>query len=168
MIKKLYLVPILLAGFLATFGTYHLVHAQSGSGSGSAVVAVDAAVSPDPVPAPTGEAPGAPESKSGVPDPIDDTGGFIGETTSSFQRGAYLNFALLLIFGIVVVAKKYIAWLRVGWRAIAVSVVLSAVTTMILALAQGASPTLAWGLGILGNAALVAINGKGEPAPDKA
>jgi len=162
---------LLLIGFALIYGTFIIATAAAQPGSGSATATLDAAHGSamavyDAAPA-TGEAPGAPAADPPIPDPIDDTGGYVGEVTSSFQRGAYLPVALLLMYGLITVLARYVAWLKVGWRKVAVTVATAALGTAVTALAQGAAPTLAWAINIVGGAVLIALNGKGDPAPAK-
>lgn len=157
---------IALISFATLFSLFLLVRqAAADDGSGSTAPTATATAF-DAAPA-TGEAPGAPVADPPIPDPIDDTGGYVGEVTSSWQRGAYLSLALVLIYGLISALSRYVAWLRVGWRKIAVTVATAALGTAVTALAQGAAPSFAWAVNILGGAILIAINGKGEPPPAK-
>lgn len=98
------------------------------------------------------------------PSPIDDPGGFAGVVRDSWKEGAYLPVVLLLLYGGLLVAKKYVPWLRVGRRAAATAAVLMALSTAIAALGSGAVPTAAGLLSALG--AGLALYLRPEPASD--
>lgn len=89
-------------------------------------------------------------ARAPLPSPVDDPGGFAGVVRDSWKEGAYLPVVLLLLYGGLLVAKKYVPWLRVGRRAAATAAVLLALSTAIAALSSGAVPTAAGLLSALG------------------
>lgn len=84
------------------------------------------------------------------PSPVDDPTGFAGVVRDSWKQGAYLPVVLLMLYGGLLVALKYVAWLRVGRRAAATAAALTALSTAIAALSSGAVPTAAGLLSAIG------------------
>ena len=61
---------------------------------------------------------GSGSGSASVPDPIDDTGGWLSDAIAAFRAGQYLSVVLLVIFAGVRLAQAKIAWLAVGRRAV--------------------------------------------------
>lgn len=99
-------------------------------------------------------APPAPVVK--IADPVSDPGGWLAEVRKNYQGGSYLTVTLLILFGALIGARRYIAWLNVGKRVAVVAAVLATLTAVITALSGGATPSASLFLNALaGGAALL-------------
>lgn len=91
-----------------------------------------------------------------IADPVSDPGGWIDSVRTNYQNGSYLTVTLLILFGALIGARRYIAWLNVGKRAALVAAVLAMLTAVITALSGGATPSVSLFLNALaGGAALM-------------
>lgn len=121
-------------------------------------VTLDAGVAPAP-------APTAPETK--LPDPATQPQESIGLVTSLYKAGQLVPMLIVLGFFVLTLLQKWIAWLRAGWRKLAVTAALAGLGMLAERIASGTTPNLAMMLGALGVVFSAIVNFKGEPAAPK-
>lgn len=97
-----------------------------------------------------------------IPDPVDDTAGFVDEAKEAFQSGAWLQVLLLGFVAAMVTIKRWVPTLNVAIVAIAGT----AATALYAALQDGQAPTVALGVNALAAAALLYY--RNNPAPPAA
>lgn len=112
------------------------------AGSGSAVVIPAAAPLPDPVAAPV-------ES--------------LGLLQLAWKGGGLPATLIVVLFFALTLARKYVAWLREGWRRLVVSALLGGLVILVERIAAGTTPTLGMVLGAMGAAIGLLTQAKGEP-----
>ena len=111
-------------------------------GSGSAVAIPVAAPLPDPVEAPV-------ES--------------IGLLARAYKGGGLVSALILGLFFALTLAQRWVAWLRQGWRKLAVSSLLVGLAILCERIAAGTTPTLAMVMGAAVASLALLTNAKGEP-----
>jgi hypothetical protein len=113
--------------------------------AGPAPPAADRDVKPDNVAPPT------------IADPVAAPADFIDDMRGSYQKGGWLAVTLALIYGLLLVLQRWIAYLRTGWRKVVIASALTALLALIAALSNGDPPSLALVANVIGAAVLLAI-----------
>jgi hypothetical protein len=79
------------------------------------------------------------------PDPIDDPSGAIDALRAAWRDGRLLGTTLVVLYLLILFAKRYVSWLATGRRAVVVAALTTALVTAISTLTSGTA-TLAWAL----------------------
>lgn len=77
-----------------------------------------------------------------APDPVADPGGFIDSVRKLFQAGALVPAVLLACYGLLLLARSRVAWLREGKNAVYSAAALTFLTAIAEAASRGNTPTL--------------------------
>jgi hypothetical protein len=85
-----------------------------------------------------------------------------------YKAGHLVPAIIVASFFALTFAEKKIAWLRIGYRKVAVSAVLAALGMLAERVASGTTPNLAMIAGAVGAAFTMWLKTHGEPAPAKA
>ncbi len=124
--------------------------------AGSAATAVTTHVN-DAVPEPV---------KAALPDPAEDPAEAASLVVKAYKGGHLVPMAILLAFFGLKLAQRWIKWLKVGWRKLAVASALGGLTMLAERAASGTSPNWLMVMGAIGVAISMAVNAKGdEPEP---
>jgi hypothetical protein len=103
-----------------------------------------------------------------VPDPVEDTGGAIAALTKLYKDGALTPFFIVLGFFSLVYAERKVAWLRTGYRKVAVSSLLYGLGMLVERAITGTTPNLSMWVAAIGAALVFAFKSYGvkptEPA----
>lgn len=83
-----------------------------------------------------------PEAHATPVDPVTDPGGWLSQLRTDWNNGAYVAVVLLILFGALMIARKYVPWLREGRRAVIVASVGTFITTIIMGLTGNKFPGL--------------------------
>lgn len=87
-----------------------------------------------------------------LPDPIEAPGESLGLLQLAWKGGGLPATLIVGLFFALTLARKYVAWLRAGWRRLVVSALLGGLVILVERIAAGTSPTLGMVLGALGAA----------------
>lgn len=149
---------MLAAGLVVGAGTVASADGSgSGSGSGSAATAPAAA---QPVPtSPAVETAPAPT----VPDPAEQPAESAGLLYKLYKAGHLIPALVVLAFFALTLAQRWIAWLRTGYRKLAVASVLAGLAMLAERAAEGTTPNLTMLMGALGVAFAMWMRTEGEP-----
>ena len=123
----------------------------------------ETALAPDATTAPEQSAPTAT-----VPDPVEQPAEAAGVMWTLYKSGHLVPALIFLAFFVLAWLRKWIAWLRTGWRAVGVAAVLGALAMLAERAVEGTTPNLTMIVGAIGVAIAMIINGKGEPKQDPA
>jgi len=128
---------------------------------------LDAGAAPDdvqpaaaPVAAPAPEAV-PPAASIAAPDPVEDPGGFVDSVRKLYKGGALVPAILLAAYGLLVLLRNRVAWLRTGKRAVYTAAAVTFLTGCAEAAARGTTPTL----GVIVGALFAAITLALQPVP---
>jgi hypothetical protein len=92
-----------------------------------------------------------------IADPVAAPADFVDDVRGSYQKGGWLAVTLALIYGLLLVLQRWIAYLRTGWRKVVIASALTALLALIAALSNGDPPSLALVANVIGAAVLLAI-----------
>lgn len=87
-----------------------------------------------------------------------------GSLLLKLYKGGHLVPAIVLaLFFALTLAQRWIAWLRTGWRKLAVAASLAGLGMLAERAAEGATPNMMMLMGAFGAAITLYVSGKGEP-----
>jgi hypothetical protein len=92
-----------------------------------------------------------------IADPVAAPADFVDDVRGSYQKGGWLAVTLALIYGLLLVLQRWIAYLRTGWRKVVIASALTALLALIAALSNGDPPSLALVANVIGAAVLLAV-----------
>ena len=105
----------------------------------------------------------APPVAAPLPDPAEAPVESIGLLARAYKGGGLVSALILGLFFALTLAQKWVAWLRQGWRKLAVSSLLVGLAILCERIAAGTTPTLAMVLGAAVASLALLTNAKGEP-----
>ena len=140
------------------------------------VLVAQADTAPAPVAAPTesaapSESPSTteqPAPAATVPDPIEQPAESVSILWQLYKAGHLIPMLIFAAFFVLAWLRKWIAWLRTGWRTLGVAAVLGALAMLAERAVEGTTPNLTMIVGAIGVALAMIINSKGEPKTDAA
>lgn len=152
------LIPLLfLLGVSTPALASQVLHEPTQVSVGETALAPDATTAPE-QPAPTAT----------VPDPIEQPAESASILWQLYKSGHLVPALIFLAFFVLAWLRKWIAWLRTGWRAVTVAAVLGALAMLAERAVEGTTPNLTMIVGAIGVALAMVINGKGEPKQEAA
>lgn len=98
-----------------------------------------------------------------IPDPIEHPAEAASLLSKLYRGGWFGAGCIMLAFFALTVAEKKVAWLKIGWRKVAVASLLAGLATLTAAASDGTTPNGAQIFGALMAAGLLAIKAYGMP-----
>lgn len=93
-----------------------------------------------------------------MPDPTADPMSTLSMWTKLYKSGAFFALGIVVLFSVLYVADKQIAWLREGKRGVYVAAILGGLAMIFVPVSQGTTPTLAMFLTVVSTAIALVIN----------
>lgn len=112
------------------------------------------------------EATSEPAPAATVPDPIEQPAESASILWQLYKAGHLVPMLIFAAFFVLAWLRKWIAWLRTGWRTVTVAAVLGALAMLAERAVEGTTPNLTMIVGAIGVALAMIINSKGEPKPE--
>jgi len=105
------------------------------------------------------------EAPKPLPDPAADPAESAGVVWKLYKAGHLVPALIVLAFFLLMLAQRWVAWLRTGYRKLAVASVLAGLAMIAERAAAGTSPNLPMLMGAIGAAFALYVRGDGEPKP---
>lgn len=96
-----------------------------------------------------------------VPDPVEDPAGAIAALAKLYKDGALTPFFILFGFFALVYAERKVAWLRTGYRKVAVASILYGLGMLVERAITGTTPNLSMVVGAMGSSLVFAFKSYG-------
>jgi hypothetical protein len=106
--------------------------------------------------------------RAALPDPADAPAEAASLVYELYKAGHLIPGIVVAGFFLLTLLQRWIAWLRVGWRKLAVACALAGLGMLAERAASGVTPSLPMLLGAFGVAFAMWIKGEGEPKPEAA
>jgi hypothetical protein len=161
-----FVTTVLLVALIALAASLALMRGVAGAQT-APDLGLDAGVSsPAAQPAAAAVTPPAPEAVPAAPavaapDPVADPGGFVDSVRKLYKGGALVPAILLAAYGLLVLLRSKVLWLRTGKRAVYTAAAVTFLTGCAEAAARGTTPTL----GVIVGALFAAITLALQPVP---
>ncbi len=91
-------------------------------------------------------------------DPVGQPAETVDTVTKLWRSGAILPALIVAAFALLVVLRKYVAWLREGKRAVYTAAIIAGLATLVEAAAGGATPNLSMIISALGAVVALVVN----------
>lgn len=114
---------------------------------------------PSPEAAPDSTAPAA------LPHPVDAPQESVSLVVQLYKAGHLVPLLVVVLFFGLTLAQRWIDWLRLGWRKLAVASALAGLTMLAERAASGTTPNLMMLMGAFGVSFSMWMNGRGDPKP---
>lgn len=98
-----------------------------------------------------------------VPDPAEQPAEAASLVYRLYKAGHLVPAIILFSFFLLTLLQRWIAWLRTGWRRLAVSATLAGLGMLVERAIEGTTPNMYMLMGALGVALSMVVNAKGEP-----
>lgn len=103
-----------------------------------------------------------------VPDPIEQPAEAASVMWTLYKAGHLVPMLIFAAFFVLAWLRKWIAWLRTGWRTVGTAALLGALAMLAERAVEGTTPNLTMIVGAIGVAIAMIVNGKGEPKQEAA